>query len=124
SSSVSVAGLASATTYYWRVRASNGYGDSNWSSVWSFTTSAAAPDSPLVGHWKMDEGGGSLLIDASQYGNNAPLTGGASWVSGVLGQAARLTGVRQYASLAGNASLDLTGAITVAGGITPEGGAT
>src|SRR5690554_2362541 len=120
SSSVSVAGLASATTYYWRVRASNGYGDSNWSSVWSFTTSAAAPDSPLVGHWKMDEGGGSLLIDASQYGNNAPLTGGASWVSGVLGQAARFNGVSQYASVADNASLDITGAITVAGWIKPE----
>src|SRR5690606_13906736 len=103
-----------------RVRARNGDGDSNWSSVWSFTTSPAAPDSPLVGHWKMDEGGGSLLIDASQYGNNAPLTGGASWVSGVLGQAARFNGVSQYASVADNASLDITGAITVAGWIKPE----
>src|SRR5690554_1117490 len=118
--SVEVSGLASGADYFWRVRASNGYGDSNWSSVWSFTTSAAAPDSPLVGHWKMDEGGGNLLIDASQYGNNAPLTGGASWVSGVLGQAARFNGVSQYASVADNASLDITGAITVAGWIKPE----
>ncbi len=36
-------GLASSTTYYWRVEGLNSAGSSSWSSVWSFTTAAPAP---------------------------------------------------------------------------------
>jgi hypothetical protein len=38
--SYAVSGLANSTTYYWRVNASNSYGTSDWSSIWSFTTVA------------------------------------------------------------------------------------
>ncbi|GEM_PF-7122628 len=38
STSQQVSGLAHNTTYYWRVRAINDGGDSDWSSTWSFTT--------------------------------------------------------------------------------------
>ncbi len=31
------------TTYYWRLNASNQWGTSNWSEIWSFTTGIAAP---------------------------------------------------------------------------------
>jgi len=37
---VSINPLMYGTTYYWRVRAINATGSSNWSSVWHFTTSA------------------------------------------------------------------------------------
>ena len=36
--SYDIDGLESLTTYYWRVRAANKAGYSNWSEVWSFTT--------------------------------------------------------------------------------------
>lgn len=36
------------TTYYWRVKASNTSGDSDWSTVWNFTTLIAAPEQPVL----------------------------------------------------------------------------
>ncbi len=36
--------LANETTYYWRVKASNAGGESNWSDAWSFTTIVEAPN--------------------------------------------------------------------------------
>ncbi len=34
--------------YYWRVNATNQYGTSDWSSVWSFTTIIEAPEKPIL----------------------------------------------------------------------------
>jgi hypothetical protein len=48
STSHTVMGLASQTLYYWRVRASNAAGESDWSSVWSFTTGIAPPVAPSL----------------------------------------------------------------------------
>src|SRR5690606_10293605 len=94
--SAEVPGLASATAYHWRVRAANAAGNGQWSDAWQFTTASAAD--ALVGHWKMDEGAGTVLADASPYGNDASLTGGPSWVAGVGGQALRFGGNGQYAT--------------------------
>jgi hypothetical protein len=41
-----VTGLNYMTVYYWRVKASNKYGTSEWSKIWSFTTTGSAPVPP------------------------------------------------------------------------------
>ncbi len=42
-----LSGLATGTTYYWRVRASNAQGSGPWSSVWSFSTLVLPPAAPV-----------------------------------------------------------------------------
>ncbi|TXK36404.1 T9SS type A sorting domain-containing protein [Pontibacter qinzhouensis] len=116
-STVRATGLAPHTTYYWRVRAANQVGTSNWSSTSSFTTTI--PTGHLVGHWQAEEDG-ALLFDNSNYGNNAIIHGNAQRVAGLLGQALSFNGTDQYASVASNSSLDITEAITLAAWIKPE----
>lgn len=41
--STNVTGLTANVTYYWRVNATNSAGTSDWSAIWSFTTSAGSP---------------------------------------------------------------------------------
>ena len=118
--SVAVSSLTNSTTYYWRVLAHNSVGDSPWSTSWSFTTSAPAPTGTLVAHWKMDEGSGSTLVDASDYSNNATTSGNPTWVSGVDGGALRFNGSNQFGFAADANSLDLTQSLTIAAWIRPE----
>jgi hypothetical protein len=42
-----LAGLDNSTTYFWRVRAENATGFSNWTTPWRFTTIMAAPQVPV-----------------------------------------------------------------------------
>jgi hypothetical protein len=115
-----VSGLSNGLTYYWRARGVNGTSAGEWSSVWRFTTiSSSSPGGDLVANWKMDEGSGTSLIDASDYANHATIFGGPSWINGVLGQALRFNG-SQYAGIADNPSLDLAGQLTIATWIKPE----
>ena len=76
----------------------------------------------LVGHWMMDEGSGTTLVDASTYGNNATTYGSPTWTTGVHGQALALNGLTQYAVVPASlpsSSLNITGPITVAAWIQP-----
>ena len=45
---LTVYGLAELTTFYWRVRAVNSLGESNWSAIWSFTTAEASINPPAI----------------------------------------------------------------------------
>jgi hypothetical protein len=46
--SANLTNLAGSTKHYWRVRAINDGGSSNWSNVWSFTTVVSAPQVPAL----------------------------------------------------------------------------
>lgn len=76
----------------------------------------------LVGHWKMDENGGGILVNASTSipANDGFFVGGPSWVMGVDGFALDFNGSSQYAAVAYNTSLDITDAITLAAWIRPD----
>src|SRR5690606_16347494 len=101
--SVEVPALGLGTSYHWRIRASNAAGNGDWSQTWQFTTASAAD--ALVGHWKMDEGTGTSLEDASGKGNHATASGAPAWVGGVHGAALGLNGNRQHASSPDSPSL-------------------
>jgi len=58
--------LANNTTYYWRVYAKNAGGTGPWSTVWNFTTVAAAPPAPT-------------LAQPSNAAVNQPTTSTLSW---------------------------------------------
>lgn len=48
SDSISITSLNFSTTYYWRVKALNQGGESNWSNAFSFTTKAPPPEIPTL----------------------------------------------------------------------------
>jgi hypothetical protein len=74
---------------------------------------AAAPDSALAGHWKLDEGSGTLARDSSPAGNAGTLRKGAAW-EGSPGKAAlALGGSGAFVEVPAGESLDITGEITV-----------
>ncbi len=50
----------------------------------------------LVGHWRLDEGTGTIAGDASGFGNNGTLVGGALWTEGKLDGGVYLDGVDDY----------------------------
>ena len=92
-------------------------------STWVDSTqilATTATANTLIGNWKMDEGNGTTLIDASNYRNNATIRGNPDWVTGVTGQALKLNGTRQYATVPDNATLDIADAITLAAWVKPK----
>ncbi|WP_194976267.1 malectin domain-containing carbohydrate-binding protein, partial [Aquiflexum lacus] len=112
--------LAATTTYFWRVLASNADGNSEWSEVWSFTTeeeTVVNPDEDLVGHWKMDEGSGNILVDHSGKGNDATIqnTSGVTWTQGVLGLALDMAGQSgNLATATHNSTLEIDQELSIA----------
>ncbi len=68
-----LSGLEGLTTYYWRVKAYNTYGESAWSNLCSFITEAGGPESPV-------------MISPADNAENQPATIELSWeaVSGAV----------------------------------------
>ena len=84
------------------------------------TISVTVTAGGLVGDWKADEGSGTTLVDSSGLANNGTILGNPTWVAGQHGQAIRFDGTGDYATVADNASLDISGAITMATWVKPE----
>jgi len=56
----------------------------------------AGLDPSLVAWWPLDEGAGTIAMDASGNGNDGTVEGGAVWVPGVLGTALEFNGSNSY----------------------------
>ena len=50
----------------------------------------------LVGHWRLDEGAGTVAYDSSDSGNNGTLVGDAQWVGARKGGGVSLDGDGDY----------------------------
>ena len=101
-------------------KASDGQADSNTATV-SITVTPAGGDPSLVGHWTMDETSGTTAHDTGAApANDATTVAGPTFGAGKIGNALTLNGSTQYATAPDEASLDITGAITMAAWIKPE----
>ena len=92
-------------------------------------TSSAYAD--LVGHWRLDEGSGTIVSDSSGNGNDGTITTNANmadptWITGVSGGALEFHGdtsaysTANYVDCGNDASLNITGPISIALWIRPD----
>jgi autotransporter-associated beta strand protein len=61
----------------------------------------------LIAYYNLDEGSGTSAADASGNGKTATLNGGATWASGISGNAVKLNGGGQYVTLPNNITTNL-----------------
>jgi len=79
----------------------------------------------LVGHWKLDEGSGTTVLDSSGKGNDGTIVGNPTWVPGVTGKALEFHGLGaaggggDYINCGADASLDITSLISITLWIRP-----
>jgi hypothetical protein len=80
----------------------------------------------LVGHWKLNEGVGAVVTDSSGYGNDGTISGNPTWIAGVFGGALEFHGLGaaggggDYINCGADASLNITGPISIALWIRPD----
>jgi hypothetical protein len=116
------------SSYFWRVLARNESGDSEWSEVRSFTIPLPDIDPDptnenLVGHWKMDEGSGNQLLDASGKNNHASISSASSltWVTGKYDLALRMNGTKNSNGVVpNNPTLNTSGGVTISVWVRPN----
>ncbi|MHC4534379.1 MAG: LamG-like jellyroll fold domain-containing protein [Planctomycetota bacterium] len=76
------------------------------------TGMAGAADPDLVGHWKFDDGSGTVAVDSSGNGNDGVFVGDPKWVPGHLGGALEFDG-DDYLDCGNDPSLEIRDAITI-----------
>jgi len=93
-------------TYYWRVDEFEAP-LTHTGDVWSFTTVPNVPvgDPDLVAWWKLDEGGGTTVVDWSGHGNHGTLNGDPQWTDGYDVGALDLDGTGDYVDFADTSGL-------------------
>jgi hypothetical protein len=78
----------------------------NWIATGTATTPNGDTTTGLVGWWKLDEGSGTTVADASGNGNTGTLTNGATWTTGQFNSAVNLDGTNDYVSIANESNFD------------------
>jgi hypothetical protein len=79
----------------------------------------ASPPGP-VGHWEFDDGEGTIAVDSSGNGLDGILMGDPQWSAGIIGGALDFDGDGDYVDCGNDASLDITGPISIALWIRPD----
>ena len=74
----------------------------------------------LVGHWRLNEGGGTTAYDTSGNGNDGALRGGPEWVAGILDGALHFDGVDDFVEVPHAEILTVDNEVTVALWINAE----
>ncbi|HYM06899.1 MAG TPA: LamG-like jellyroll fold domain-containing protein [Terriglobales bacterium] len=111
-------GLASFTTYLYRVRIETASGLSAYSNVASATT-LQGTISGLVAAYGFNEGAGTTVTDSSGNGNTGTITN-ATWTSaGKYGSALAFNGTNALVTINDAASLHLTTAMTLEAWVNP-----
>lgn len=82
-----------------------------------------APPVGLVGHWKLDDGAGSVAIDSSGAANHGALLNGVGWGAGTVGGASLHTRILdQHIRIPDSDSLNsIADAFTVSAWVNPAG---
>ena len=82
------------------------------SFVAALTVAQSASAGP-VGHWRFDEGSGTVAVDSSGKGNDGTILGNAAWVTGRIGSALDFDGSDDIVILDDDPSLDIEDALTI-----------
>jgi hypothetical protein len=104
------------TTYNYRVKSRDSSGSLGTSSNFTFTTPASTVNAPLL-YLQFNESSGTVTVDSSGHGLNGALVDGATFNTGISGNAVVLNGSTQSVDLGNPAALQLTGSMTVSGWI-------
>ncbi|MEJ2703781.1 MAG: PA14 domain-containing protein [Sedimentisphaerales bacterium] len=83
--------------------------------------SLRAADPDLVGHWRFDEGSGTVAYDSSGHGNDGVFNGDPQWVDGKFGGALEFDGSGDILDCGNDASLEITDAVTMTAWIKLNG---
>jgi chitodextrinase len=112
-------GVQPATPYSYRVRASDGAGNTGAYSNTATVTTPAVDSTGLIAAFSFDEGAGTAVPDLSGHGNDGSISG-AIWTSaGYFGGALSFTGSSKVV-VADNPSLDLTTGVTLEAWVRPS----